>query len=270
MGSCARTRIVKITQQIFFIMDTTLTGKIIFIQHDKKYATIEYIQKDKTKNINGSIDEKYQQSLKEKKIIKSIHKFSIGDTVSFTIIKSDRGDKMIADNIQFLYNNALNVLINKALVENKFLGYLKIVDDKYFIKEIDSYILFPLPISPWQIKPTENDLNESIYFKLDNLDRKDKIIASVFNPKLIPAYYKALQWFNTKTVVAAKVYNITPHGIYINIVDETLQAKIPLQKSKDAGTIKIGDTINVLITYLSPNKIVVERDRYTDDADKAD
>jgi ribosomal protein S1 len=240
-------------------MDNILTGKIIFIQHDKKYATIEYTQKDKTKNINGNIDEKYQQSLKEKKIIKSIHKFSIGDTVSFIIRKSDKANKMIADNIQFLYNNALDVLINKALVENKFLGYLKIVDDKYFIKEIDSYILFPLPISPWQITPTENDLNESIYFKLENLDKKDKITAAFFNPKFIPAYYKALQWFNTKTIIAAKVHNLTPHGIYVNIFDETLQAKIPLQKGEEVSTIKVGDNISVLITYLSPTKIVVER-----------
>jgi hypothetical protein len=239
--------------------DTTLTGRIIFIQHDKKYATIEYTQKDKTKNINGSVDEKYQQLLKEKKLIKNSHKFNIGDTISFIIRKSDKGDKMIADNIQFLYNNALDVLITKALVENKFLGYLKIADDKYFIKEIDSYIFFPLQMPPWQIKPIQNDLNEPLYFKLENLDKKDKITAAVFNPKFIPAYYKALQWFNTKAIVNAVVYNITPHGIYINITDETLQAKITLQKNEDVGTIKVGDNINVLITYLSPGKIVVER-----------
>jgi ribosomal protein S1 len=104
----------------------------------------------------------------------------------------------------------------------------------------------------------ENDLKESIYFKLENLDKKDKIKAALFNPKFIPAYYKALQCFNTKTVVVAKVYNITPHGIYINIIDESVQAKIPLSKNEEV-TLKIGDTVNVLITYLNPNKIVVER-----------
>ena len=251
-------------------MQTSLTGNIVFIQHDKKYATIEYSQKDKIKNINGNIDENHQRLLKEKKLIKSIHKFSIGDTVSFIIEKSAKGDKMIADNIQFLYNTALEVLINKALVENKFLGYLKIVDDKYFIKEIDSYILFPLPMSPWQIKPAENDLNEPLHFKLENLSKKDKITAAVFNPKFIPAYYKALQWFNTKTVVAAKIFNVTPHGIYVHVFDETLQAKIPLKNNEGAGNIKIGDVVDILITYLSPEKVVVERDRNTDGTDKTD
>ncbi|MBK7884773.1 MAG: hypothetical protein IPJ81_14045 [Chitinophagaceae bacterium] len=165
---------------------------------------------------------------------------------------------MIADNIQFLYNNTLDVLINKALVENKFLGYLKVADDEYFIKEIDSYIFFPLQISPWQIPPSANDLNESIYFKLDNLEKKDKIKAALFNPKFIPAYYKALQWFNTKAIVPAIVYNITPHGIYVNIYDETIQAKLPVLKD-EAVTVKIGDVINVLITYLSPVKIVIQK-----------
>jgi ribosomal protein S1 len=238
--------------------ETILTGKIIFIQHEKKYASIEYAQKDKIKEITGSIHENHQQLLKDKKLIKSIHKFNIGDTVNFIIRKSDRGDKLIADNIQFLYNNTLDVLINKALVENKFLGYLKVADDEYFIKEIDSYIFFPLQISPWQIPPSASDLNESIYFKLDNLEKKDKIKASLFNPKFIPAYYKALQWFNTKAIVAAKVYNITPHGIYVNIFDETLQAKLTVLKN-EAVTVKIGDVINILITYLSPVKIVIQK-----------
>ena len=70
-----------------------------------------------------------------KKEIKKAHTFHIGDLVNFTVQLSGRGDKMIATNIQYLYNTALNVLLNKAKTENSFIGYLKMADDKIFVKE---------------------------------------------------------------------------------------------------------------------------------------
>ncbi|MBK8494582.1 MAG: hypothetical protein IPL50_05785 [Chitinophagaceae bacterium] len=39
-------------------------------------------------------------------------------------------------------------------------------DDKYLYKEIDSYLFFPVPLSPWQLKPTETELNEAVTFSL--------------------------------------------------------------------------------------------------------
>ena len=113
---------------------TLYTGNVSFVNHEKKYIIIEYEFNGKKKVVNGSIDEKQ---------LKIKHVFHIGDTVSFTVGLSGRGDKMVASDIKFLYNNALDVLINKAKTENNFTGYLKIVDDKYFVKEIDSYLHGP-------------------------------------------------------------------------------------------------------------------------------
>ena len=146
--------------------NTLLTGNVTFVNHEKKYIIIEYEENGRKKVINGNVDEKQQQKLIDRKLIKKKHLFHIGDTVTFTSGLSDRGDRMTASNIQFLYNTALDVLINKANTENNFIGYLKIVDDKYFVKEIDSYLFFPVPLSPWQIKPTETELNEAVTFAL--------------------------------------------------------------------------------------------------------
>jgi len=92
--------------------------------------------------VNGSIDQKVQRQLKEKGLIKKKHHFLVGDVVNFKIKLSDRGERMIATEIEFKYNTALDALIDKSRTTNKFIGYLKIVDDKYFVKEIDSYLFF--------------------------------------------------------------------------------------------------------------------------------
>lgn len=233
--------------------NTLLTGNVTFVNHEKKYIIIEYEENGRKKVINGNVDEKQQQKLIDRKLIKKKHLFHIGDTVTFTSGLSDRGDRMTASNIQFLYNTALDVLINKANTENNFIGYLKIVDDKYFVKEIDSYLFFPVPLSPWQIKPTEAELNEAVTFALENLDKKEKITAKLYNNKYIAEFYTAVKLNKTNTPVEATVYKVTPHGIYLNLIEDKIQVKLPFKEG-----IKINDTILVKIIYLSPLKIVVE------------
>ena len=233
--------------------NTILQGHVSFVNHEKKYIIIEYDQNGKKKVVNGSVDEKLQQKLKDQKLIKKKHVFHIGDTVSFTIGLSGRGDKMVANNIQYLYNTALDVLINKAKTENNFIGYLKIIDDKYFVKEIDSYLFFPVALSPWQIKPTEAELNEAVTFALENLDKKEKITAKLYNNKYIPEFYTAVKLNKANTPVDATVYKVTPYGIYLNLIEDKIQVKLPFKEG-----IKVNDTISVKIIYLSPLKIVVE------------
>ena len=229
--------------------NTVLTGNVSFVNHEKKYIIIEYEQNGKKKVVNGSVDEK---DLKKK------HVFHIGDMVSFTVGLSGRGDRMVATNIQFMYNNALDVLINKAKTENNFIGYLKIVDDKYFVKEIDSYLFFPVIISPWQLKPTEAELSEAVTFSLDNLEKKEKITASLFTQKFISEYYSAERAFKKQEVVETEVYKISPHGIYLNVFENKVQAKISPTTDKLPENLKVGDKINVRVSYFSKMKIVVK------------
>ena len=238
-----------------------LQGKVSFVNHEKKYVMIEYEINGKKKTINGIVDDKAQQQLIQKGLAKKSHIFHIGDMVNFNAGLSDRGDKMVASNIQYLYNTALDVLLNKAKTENNFIGYLKMADDKVYVKEIDSYLFFPVTTSPWQIIPTEKELNEAVTFSLENTTNKEKVSAKLFNNSYIPEFYTAVKLQKSKTPVQAQVYKISPHGIYLNIVSDKIQAKLSLAKD-DTGTdilknAKVGDTINVVITYLSPVKIIV-------------
>ena len=224
--------------------NTIQTGRVSFVSHDKNYIIIEYEVTGKKKVVNGSVD---------KKNLKTKHVFQIGDTVSFTVGLSGQGDRMAAANIRFMYNTALDALINKAKTENNFIGYLKVVDGKYFVKEIDSYLFFPLPLSPWQIKPTEAELNEAVTFSLENTDKKHKITARLYNNKYIPEFYSVVKLNKTNSPIEATVYKISPHGIYLNLIGDKVQVKIPFREG-----VKLKDTVTVRIVYLSPFKIIAE------------
>jgi hypothetical protein len=88
-------------------------GKITYINNDKQIATIEYITGNKSKNIQAIIDDKQQEKYVQLKLIKKPHRFLVGDNVKFIIKRSSAG-VFFADHVLYEFNNALEVLINKA------------------------------------------------------------------------------------------------------------------------------------------------------------
>lgn len=244
--------------------DKSIPGKITFIHHEKNRAVIEYIDNGKKKTIQADISTKEQQRLKEQKIIKKTHRFLMGDNVTFNIKKTGaNGSQQYASNLQYQYNTLLEILINKANIDNKFLGYIKVTDDKYFIKEIDSYLFFPLNVSPYEIAPTEVEAASPVYFKFENIEKPDKLTASLYNHNYIPEFSAAVQHFKKQTVIDAIVTKITAFGIYLGLMNNKLQAKLDidelLAKQIEEKSIEINSVIPVKIRHLSPLKIVVEK-----------
>jgi hypothetical protein len=150
------------------------------------------------------------------------------------------------------------LLVQKAEIENRFAGYLKIVDGKFFVKEIDSYILFPIQLSKWEKEPVETAANVAIAFKLVNMDKPNSIAAELFSHNYIAEYKKALQHFNNKIEIEAVVHKISPHAIYLNLFGDKMQAKLSLTEAEKEA-IKEGDIIPVLITHFTPNRIVIKK-----------
>jgi ribosomal protein S1 len=237
-------------------MATTFKGKVTFVQHEKQFVTIEYQPTGggKSKTINGQVDKLTQQKLLTEKLIKKIHQFCVGDTVQFITKLSDRGDKMIAANIEYLHNEALDVMLNRAKTNNEFAGYIKEVDGKFFVKEINSYRFFVLEMSAWAMPFTAKQLTESVFFGLNNLNRKEKATAQLLQTKYIPEYSQALKLYNSKTIIQAKVCKITDFGMYVQVVGNAIIAKLP-----DDGKVRLNDIIPIKIIFLTPLKIVVER-----------
>ncbi len=228
----------------------TYKGKISFVNYEKHFATIEYQHNNKLKAVNCKTDASDTD--------KKPHQYKLGDGVSFQLKLSDRGDKMTAYNVKYLHNTSIDLLIQKATLENRFSGYLKIVEDKYFVKEWESYILFPLQLSPWEKPPVASAANEAIAFKLSNLHKPNSIYAELFSHNFIPEYKMALQHFKNKIEVDATVYKISPHAVYVNLFGDKIQAKLPPEElaTKEA---KEGDTIQVMITHFTNTRIVIKK-----------
>lgn len=226
--------------------DIVYKGKISFINFEKQFATIDYLKGNKQKSVNCRTN---SDGLNKKP-----HQFRMGDVVSFQLRLSDRGDKQAAYNIKYLHNEAVDLLIQKAAIENRFNGYLKKVEDKFFVKEWDSYILFPLQLSPWEKPPVETAENQPISFSLLNLGKPNAIVAELFSHNFTSVYKKALQHFKNEITTEAIVSRITPHAVYVTLFEGEMQGKLASAKEG----YKEGDKTEVKITHLTPYKIAIK------------
>ncbi len=234
-----------------------LEGTITFINHEKQYAMIEYPDGGKKKIAKGKIDMVTQKEWQQKNKIKKTHPYSVGDVLQFNLETGAKTGRLSAVNLQFKFNNALNNLIQKATTENKFLGYLKKVEDDFFVKEIDSYLFFPVKLSPWQFPPNERDFNEPVTFSLLQPDKKINIQVSLTDNKYLPEFNEAVKLFKSKAIVTAEIYRVTSHSLYVYVVGKVIKAKINTELL-DSASLKVGDKIPVKINYLSKDKIVIE------------
>ncbi|HRN58073.1 MAG TPA: hypothetical protein PLL71_16560 [Agriterribacter sp.] len=228
-----------------------ITGTVTSVNHEKQYVSIEYMHKDKKKRITcRTANEEAQQTTKP-------HQYRAGDVVRFRVKGADRGKKLVAFNLKYLYNTAVEQLIRKAAADNRFTGYLKNVEDTLFVKEAGTYLFFPLVLSPWEIPPAEKSFNEPVEFKLLHLDNPKRLSAELFTHHYIPEFRKAVQHFKNKTPIEATVIKVTPYGAYVNLINNAIQAKIRLPGEAPAA-VKTGDLIPVRIAHLSNTRIVVE------------
>ncbi len=225
-------------------------GKISFINFEKHFATIDYLHNNKQKSVNCKTNAADSS--------KKTHQYRLGDVVSFQLKLSDRGDKMTAYNIKYLHNIEINLLIERSAIENRFTGYLKRVEDKYFVKEADSYILFPLQLSPWENPPAATAENETISFKLTNTDKPASVGAELFSHAFIPEYKMAVQHFNNEITAEGIVYKISPHAVYLHLFNDKIKAKLPATDF-EKDSVKEGDVIPVQIVHLTNSKIAVKK-----------
>jgi hypothetical protein len=230
--------------------DAILRGTVSFVQYEKHFATIEYKQGTKTKSVNCKT--KAVAGVQQK------HYFRIGDEVNFRLKLSDRGDKMTAFDVQFLYNAGLDKLIQKARHENRFTGYLKKVDEDLYIKELETYLFFELKLSPWENHPGEQTFNAPVSFRLTNLEKPKQIAAALYFQVFKPEYREAQLAFESKAPLPATVTKVTPHAVYIHLFGGKIPSKINMPIA-GLETVQAGDEIEVMINYISADRVVVQK-----------
>lgn len=200
---------------------------------------------------------------RNKKELNEAHKFRAGDEVEFKVKKYTDGANKAYD-LKFIQNTRRDKIINEATEFNTLKGYLKKVENKYFVKHLETYIFIPLAISEWE---TDLDLiyddriNTLVLFELHNLKKPTQIFATLKDRVLKPEFRLLTEIKEANATTMASVTGKNEFGLFATIFNSTMKAFIRLV---DAGEIleysdsKKGDVVEVKVSSLSPeSKIVI-------------
>lgn len=234
---------------IFVLMeDKVYKGEVTAFYQTKKYGFIQ------------SGDEKYfffmgnNELAERKKKGLPPHDFSIGDQVEFKLEPGIKEGEYQAYDIIFLTNPSRENLVKEYQEKGILTGYLKKIEDDFFVKEINSYSIIPLNICAEELdfeNVYTNRLNELVSFKLKNSKlRLDKLTAFLVDRKLSEKYLFLFHLVESKQEIEVKVTGKNTKGIFLTY-DNIFSGFLMFKKSGITDyQCKKGDVISVIVDYV--------------------
>lgn len=143
-----------------------------------------------------------------------------GDKVSFDLdADGPKGNQAI--NISFLQNASLDGLRKDFEKGTILKGFLKKINDKYYVKDCDTYILIRLVIAKYEMNTEEvyeENINKLIDYKIIALTDKNKILAVNVNRQFSPASKLLLEGNATVGTVIGAVKGGYTVKVYDNVI----------------------------------------------------
>ncbi len=148
-------------------------------------------------------------------------------------------------------------MLTKAEIENKFLGYLKIIEDRLYIKEVETYLFIPIDFSKWELLPEDNLINTMVSFKLTNTNKINKLFAKLLDSKHHQEFQIIKDYWTKGAILTARITKLNPASISLDLLNGQFKGKLT-QVYKDEE-FSVGQLIEVRITNIDSDTIGVSR-----------
>jgi ribosomal protein S1 len=175
--------------------------------NNSRYFFIDIVQ-SKAKN----------KELKQLKQTKIKTKFHEGDEVNYKLRLVN--DKEEVYDIEYIRNTKRQSILNEAIEKQILLGYLKQIDDKFFVKHIPTYIFIPLKILPVEIDIEEiysQRINQIIQFKLERTEEIDRLSAYLVDRKFDYRYDELKRAYYNDEPVTGQIVRKVKGGMIVEI-----------------------------------------------------
>jgi len=150
--------------------------------------------------------------------------YNVGDEVNFKL--KYLGDTVEAFDIEYVGNKQRQLLIEEYQEKKVLLGYLKKINDGFFVKHISTYVFLPVEISKYEIDSVYDErINQMVQFQLKNINKIDKIKAVLTDRKYICEWEKIKELFEKQEIVNGIIKHRTKGGFIVDIfgIDAFLQ-----------------------------------------------
>jgi len=119
-----------------------------------------------------------------------------------------------------------------------------------------------LKVYKYEIPPIVTETDRAVTFKLNNLEKSDKISAELFNHQYMPGFLIAIKQSKKEEPIESVVSKITPFGLFVTLAESEIECKISVDEGIDqklkSSKIILGTSLMVKIKHLTPDRLVVE------------
>ena len=235
-------------------------GQIAYLREGKSHGVIEYEDNGEPKSILFLRNMKEQVAFKKQNLQKDVHQFRSGDIVKFQIKHSEKDiTKSIAYNVFYLRNEALDNLLNLAAISNKFFGFLKKIEEDYFVKEVQTYLFIPVDFSKWEHLPSDDLVNTKVSFKLINQQKINKLSAKLLDATYRDEIQVIKSYLDKQDPIAATITKLNPNSIAVDLLNGQFKGKLPLSDNLENVKCEVGEEVIVRIENIDKNVIEVRR-----------
>ena len=240
-----------------------------YIGHISRYDKergIGFIESVNQESYFFAFDYSAQAIRKRNGEIPRIHEFSSGDEVEFKLKKSlKKEEELIAYDVTFIKNIRRQKLVEESISRGILHGYLKKIDETYFVKHDNTYVFVKLYISNWEIdyeKIYYERIDKLVHFRMLHTHRLDKLSAVLTDRKYCSQYTELLDLITVDEPTSAFITGKNTFGLCATLLNGSLQAFIPLYKQmpfeeiEKIQQINVGDYVDVKIKFVNYNKTV--------------
>lgn len=149
--------------------------------------------------------------------------------------------------IEFVCNKRLEVLLNEYESNNQFIGFLKKIEDSYFVKDKKTHLYIKLNISRFELdinSEYDDKLNKEVPFEIIVFSDKNKLRAV----RTDRVFKDSIQLLINQEIINGTVVKKDKFGIYVNLSVLDVVGFVPnnlIEKKWRKNELNIGDAIDV-------------------------
>lgn len=191
------------------------------------------------------------------------NKFVRGDEIYFNVRYSDKSKGPVACNLHFIKNERSDRLKELLELYNELPGFIKKIDNNYYIKDKATHLFIPIHISKWETdlqETYENHLNKLVtYSVLKKYKNPEVWKATVTDRKFNEAYIKLKEYEDNRIVLPAKIIKMNRYGYYASLLNGTVNAFMLFNKKGSVpSSFLMGELIEVTIRSVHDSGVLIQ------------
>ena len=239
--------------------ETIYKGIVTYFSIERHFG---FIDSELQEDIFFFIDTMQIRKMKKEGLALPRKVFFNGDEVYFKVRNSTKGSSGLeAFDLRYIQNEKIDEMLSLIREEKPLTGYIKKLDDGYYVKDKQTYLFIPIEISDWETGNEyvyEHRINELVNYRVERIPKHQKNIKAILPDRIFSStYHQLLALKENRELITVRITGKRKGGYFGAFLNNTVDCFIIVKEEQDKpGALKTGDIVACRIKYINLSKVV--------------